>query len=105
MTRAEAIRQVLEDLRVIDAVSEPAAEDAVRVGRRLDQERARLAERGLVWWEEGNIPDSVSGAFCALVAARSSSIFAKQFDASGAEAAIAAVKSSERREPVRQEYF
>ena len=105
MTRAEAIRQVLEDLRVIDAVSEPAAEDAVRVGRRLDQERARLSEKGLVWWDAGDIPDSVCGAFCALVANRSASVFNKQFDASGAEAMIAAVKSSERREPVRQEYF
>ena len=105
MTRAEAIRQVLEDLRVIDAVTVPAAEDESRVGRRLDQERARLLERGLMWWDAATIPDSVAGAFCALVAARSASIFAKQFDASGAEAMIASVKSSERREPVRVDYF
>lgn len=105
MTRAEAIRQVLEDLRVIDAVSEPAAEDSARVGRRLDQERARLQEKGLMWWDAATIPDSVAGAFCALVAARSASIFNKQFDPSGAEAMIAAVKSSERREATPAEYF
>lgn len=105
MTRAEAIRQVLEDLRVIDAISEPAAEDSTRVGRRLDQERARLQEKGLMWWDAASIPDSVAGAFCALVAARSGSIFNKQYDATGAEAMIAAVKSSEQREPQRAEYF
>lgn len=105
MTRAEAIRQVLEDLRIIDAISEPAAEDSSRVGRRLDQEHARLSEKGLIFWDATDIPDSVSGAFCALVAARCASIFNKQFDASGAEAMIAAVKSSERRDPVRVEYF
>lgn len=105
MTRAEAIRQVLENLRVIDAVSEPAAEDASRVGRRVDQERARLSTKGLVWWDADSIPDDVSGAFCDLVSVRSMSIFAKSYDATGAEAMIAAAKSSERRELVRATYF
>ncbi len=105
MTRAEAIRQVLENLRVIDAVTEPAAEDFSRVGRRVDQERARLQEKGLVWWDADSIPDAVAGAFCDLASVRSMSIFAKQYDASGAEAMIAAAKSSERREPVRVDYF
>ncbi len=105
MTRAEAIRQVLENLRVIDAVSEPAPEDFIRVGRRVDQERARLVEKGLAWWDEDSIPDAVAGAFCDLASVRSMSIFAKQYDASGAEAQIAAVKSSERRKPVRATYY
>lgn len=105
MTRAEAIRQVLEDLRVIDAISEPAAEDSSRVGRRLDQERARLTTKGLCWWDADSIPDDVSGAFCALVASRCASIFNKQFDSTGAEPMIAAAKSSERREPQRAQYF
>lgn len=105
MTRAEAIRQVLENLRVIDAISEPAAEDAVRVGRRLDQERARLSTKGLMWWDADSIPDDVSGAFCDLVATRCASIFNKQYDSTGAEPMIAATKSSERREAQRAEYF
>ena len=104
MTRAEAIRQVLENLRVIDAVSEPAAEDFVRVGRRVDQERARLMDKGLVWWDADSIPDAVAGAFCDLASVRSMTIFAKAYDATGAEAMIAAAKSSERREPVRATY-
>ncbi len=105
MTRAEAIRQVLENLRVIDAVSEPAAEDAVRVGRRLDQERGRLSTKGLMWWDADSIPDDVSGAFCDLVSTRCQNIYAKQYDSTGAEALIAAAKSSERREPVRSTYY
>jgi hypothetical protein len=105
MTRAEAIRQALENLRVLDAADEPSAEDAAVVGRRLDQERARLTEKGLVWWDADAIPDSVAGAFCDLVAARSSPVFNKPYDASGAEAVIAAAKSSAQREPVRAQYF
>ena len=105
MTRAEAIRQVLENLRVIDAVTEPAAEDFVRVGRRVDQERARLQEKGLVWWDADSIPDAVAGAFCDLASVRSMRIFAKQYDATGAEAMIAAAKSTERREPVAATYY
>jgi hypothetical protein len=105
MTRAEAIRQVLENLRVIDAVSEPAPEDFSRVGRRLDQERARLSTKGLMWWDADSIPDDVSGAFCDLVSARSQGIFNKQYDSTGAESMIAAAKSSERREPQRATYY
>lgn len=105
MTRLEAIRQVLENLRVIDAISDPSAEDTARVGRRLDQERSRLQEKGLVWWDADDIPASVSGAFCDLVSTRCQNIYAKQYDSAGAESMIAAAKSSERREPVRQDYF
>lgn len=105
MTRIEAIRQVLENLRVIDAISDPSAEDAARVGRRLDQERARLQTKGLMWWDADSIPDDVSGAFCDLVSTRCQNIYAKQYDSAGAEALIAAAKSSERREPQRATYF
>lgn len=105
MTRAELIRQVLEDLRVIDAISEPAAEDALRVGRRVDQERARLQELGLVWWDAETIPDSVAGPFGQLVAERSANIFGKQYAAPTAQKELAALKSSETRDAVRTEYF
>lgn len=105
MTRAEAIRQVLEDLRVIDPSDEPEAADERTVGRRFDQQRARLSEIGLCWWDADAMPDAVAGAFCALVASASASAFNKQYDATKAQSAIAAVKSSERREPVRTDYF
>lgn len=105
MTRAEAIKQALQNLTVLDAISEPAAEDAATVGARLDQERARLNERGLVWWDADAIPDSVSGAFCDLVAERCQGAFGKTYSAADAEKMIAAVKSSERRDPVRVTYF
>ena len=105
MTRVEAIRQVLENLTVIDAIADPSAEDARTVGRRLDQETARLAERGLVWWDADAIPDSVAGPFCDLVATASQNAFGKQYDSTGAEAKIAAVKSTARNEPVRTLYY
>lgn len=105
MTRAEAIKQALQNLRVLDAISNPAAEDAATVGQRLDQERARLNEIGLAWWDADAIPDSVSGAFCDLVAAASQSVFAKQYDPGNAQARIAALKSSAGLDVVRAEYF
>jgi len=105
MTRAEAIKQALQNLRVLDAISNPAAEDAATVGSRLDQERARLSERGLVWWDADDIPASVSGPFCRLVAAASADAFNKAYDPTNAEKQIAALKSSEQREPVRTDYF
>ncbi|MDM8352897.1 hypothetical protein [Brevundimonas diminuta] len=105
MTRAEAIKQVLQNLRVLDAISNPAAEDAAAVGVRLDQERARLGEVGLVWWDADAIPDAVSGAFCDLVASACQNLFGKPYEAAGAQARIAAVKSSARRDVVKAEYF
>lgn len=105
MTRAELIRQVLENLKVIDAINEPSAEDAVAVGRRLDQETARLAEIGLVWWAVDDIPASVAQALSDLVAERSANTFGKQFQAVRGESRIAAVKSSARREAQTAEYF
>lgn len=105
MTRSEAIRQVLEDLTVIDGVTNPSAEDSVTVGRRLDQARAFLTTRGLCWWDEDSIPDDVSTAFCAIVAARAAAAFGKTFDASGALGEIASLKSGEERPPVRVQYF
>ncbi len=105
MTRAEAIKQALENLTVIDAISEPAPEDAAKVGKRLDQVRATLIELGLCWWDADDIPDSVAIAFCDLVATASQSVFGKQYDSGTAQARIAAVKSSARNEPVRALYF
>lgn len=105
MTRADLIRQVLENLRIIDAITEPSAEDAAAAGRYLDQETARLTEIGLVWWPAEEIPQSVSGALSDLVAERSANTFGKTFQAVRGEARIAAVKSSARREPQRAEYF
>lgn len=105
MTRAEAIKQALQNLRVLDAVSEPAAEDASRVGTRLDQVRAELSERGLVWWDEGDIPDSVAGSFCALVAAASADVFAKTYDPGKALGRIAALKSSAERPVTKTLYY
>lgn len=105
MTRAEAIKQVLENLTVLGAGEQPEAEDAETVGVRLDQERARLVETGLCWWDADAIPASVAAAFCRLVAGQSADAFGKVYDASGAQAAIAAMKSGEGREPVRADYF
>lgn len=105
MTRAEAIKQVLQNLTVLDAISQPAAEDAATVGARLDQVRAELTERGLCWWDADSIPESVSGAFCDRVAEACGPAFGKAYDANGADKRIAAVKSPEQREPIRQEYF
>lgn len=105
MTRADAIKQALENLRVIDSVSEPSAEDAVTVGKRLDQVRAELSEGGLVWWTSDDIPASIALPFCELVAEAARDTFGKSYTASGARSRIAAVKSSEQREPQRAEYF
>lgn len=105
MTRAEAIRQALQNLQVIDAIANPAAEDAAAVGDRLDQVRGELREIGLVWWDEDDIPDSAAGAFCDLVAAASATTFGKSYDPGKAMSRLAAVKSSAAREVVRAEYF
>lgn len=105
MTRVEAIKQALENLTVIDAISNPSAEDAATVGKRLDQVRAELSEIGLVWWTADAIPDAVAGAFCDLVAEASQTAFGKSYSAPSARSRIAAVKSSEKREAQRAEYF
>lgn len=105
MTRADAIKQALENLRVIDAIDEPSAEDALTIGKRLDQVRARLSEIGLVWWLPDAIPDSVALAFCDLVSEAAQSAFGKTYSAPGAQAAIAAVKSSAQTGVVKALYF
>lgn len=105
MTRADAIKQALENLTVIDAITNPSAEDAATVGKRLDQVRARLSEIGLVWWTADAIPDAVAGAFCDLVAEACQTTFGKTYSAPGAQAAIAAVKSSARNDTVRTLYY
>ena len=105
MTRADAIKQALRVLTVIDSIQEPSSEDASAMGAFVDQERARLSELSLVWWAAGEIPDAVAGAFCRLCAEAAAETFGKQFVAQGAQARIAAVKSSARREAQRAEYF
>lgn len=105
MTRADAIKQALQNLRVLDAISNPAAEDAATVGQRLDQERARLTEIGLCWWDADAIPDSVAGAFCDLVASACQTSFGKTYDPGNAQARIAALKSSAGLDVVKAEYF
>lgn len=105
MTRVDLIKQALENLKVIDAIQEPAAEDAAVVGRRLNQETARLSEIGLVWWSADEIPESVAGALADLVAARCQTTFGKTYDATDAEARIAAVKSSAQNPTVRALYY
>lgn len=105
MTRAEAIRQALENLQVIDAISNPSAEDSEAVGRRLDQVRAALLEKGLCWWDEGAIPDSVAAAFCRLVAQNSADMFGKAYDPGRAVAAIAAMKSPDERPVTKTLYY
>lgn len=105
MTRTEMIRQVLENLGVIDAIQSPSAEDAVAAGRRLDQETARLREIGLMWWTVDAIPDAVSQALSDLVAERCGPTFGKPYQAIRGEGRIAAVKSSAQREAQRAEYF
>lgn len=105
MTRAEAIKQALQNLRVLDAISSPSAEDAVTAGERLDQVSAELEERGLVWWDADNIPLSASGPFCQLVAAACADAFGKTYDASGALGRIAALKSSAERPILKVTYF
>lgn len=106
MTRAQAIKQALQNLRVLDAISNPSAEDAATVGDRLDQEHARLDERGLVWWSTDDIPAGVAGPFCRLVAAACADAFNKSYDPGNAEKQIAAIKAAaEWGEPVRTAYF
>jgi hypothetical protein len=105
MTRAEAIRQVLENLRVIDQTANPDADDALAVGKRLDQARSFLTEKGLCWWDAESIPDSVAGPFADLVAERSCNIFGKTYAAPNALKEIAGIKSSEAREAVSAQYF
>jgi hypothetical protein len=105
MTRADAIKQALQNLKVLDAISNPSAEDTVAVGTRLDQVRAELSERGLVWWDEGDIPDSVALPFCRLVAAECADVFGKTYDATGALTRIAAMKSSAERPVVKATYY
>jgi hypothetical protein len=105
MTRTEMIRQVLENLQIVDAINPPSAEDAEAAGRRLDQETATLREQGLMWWTADAIPDSVAQALSELVAERAAPTFGKQYASVRALARIAAVKSSAQREAQRGEYF
>lgn len=105
MTRQEAIRQALEELGIISPIDNPSAEDARVVGRRLDQERARLIERGLCWWDEDDIPASVADAFCCLVASCCQGVMGRAYTARRGETDIAAVKSSDRIEPQQAEYM
>ena len=105
MTRAEIIRQVLLNLRIVDAISNPSAEDAADAGRALDQRTAWLKARGLVWWDEDSVPDAVAAPLAAKVAEDCAPWFNKPFAAPKAISEIAALKSSEAREPVRTDYF
>lgn len=107
-TRSDLIRQVLEDLAVIDAISNPDANDSAAVDRRADRVTARLRELGLCWWDEETIPDAVMPALGLLVANEAAPTFGKGRDMSAEAKALrdlAKLKNTEERPIVRTEFF
>lgn len=105
MTRTDLIRQVLLNLKIIDPLSNPSAEDAADAGRALDQRTAWLKERGLVWWDADDVPDAVARPLAQIAAEDCSDWFGRPYVAPKAISQIAALKSSEDREPARATYY
>lgn len=109
-TKADLRRLVLAHLTVIDPEDTPTAGQASQLDLWIDADRAWLLERGLCWWDEDDIPAAVSGPLARFVAAGCCAAFGKankgyEAQRNPARKEIAALKSSEQRETVRQDYF
>lgn len=107
-TRTDLIRQVLEDLTVIDAISNPEANDTAAVDRRADTITSLAKERGLCWWDEDSIPDYVMPFLVKLVANESAPAFGKpQIDTLSHPGwrGLASVKNTDEITPQRPDYF
>lgn len=110
-TKAALRLLVLRELKVIGTVATAASPAQMRVcDEYIDGARAALLEGGLCWWDEDDIPEAVKVPLSKFVAAQACAAFGK--DGKGHEAKeiparkrIAALKSSEERETVRQDYF
>ena len=102
---------VLAHLKVIAAVtSAPSAAQATLCDLWIDGARGLLLERGLCWWDENDIPASVTITLTEYIAAKACGAFGK--NGKGYEekeqsswTMIASLKPSEQRETMRPDYF
>lgn len=75
-TREEFVRQVLVDLKVLDANEAPEAEDAKAVNDKTDQKFEELYEDGLIPFDlSGDIPARYFLALVAVVALECAAAF------------------------------
>ena len=69
-TRADLVRQVLEDLALVDMMDAPESDDSQLVSRRCQQELERLAEDGLIPFDldSNAIPAAYMGPLTQVIA-------------------------------------
>lgn len=107
-TRTDLIRQVLEDLTVLDAISNPDANDSAAVDRRADTITALATELGLCWWTEDAIPDQVMPFLVGLVANEAAPAFGKPKGDTMSHPGwkgLAAMKNTDERPVVQATYY
>lgn len=109
-TKAEFRRMVLSHLTVVDETENPSTEQASLLDTFIEGARGELAELGLCWWDDEEVPTAVQLPFMRYVAAQACTAFGrggKGYEAAEdtARARIAALKSSEELEEQRAEYF
>lgn len=110
-TKADFRRMVLLELKVIAHVTQaPSQTQAETCDLWIDGARAMLLEVGLCWWDEDDIPASVTLPLSKFVASQACGAFGK--DGKGheakewpARAQLAGLKSSAETETVRAAYF
>lgn len=108
-TKADLRRMVLAHLTVIDATETPDAERAALANLWIDAGVGLLSEKGLVWWDEDDIPAAVLVPLVRYIASLSPSSFGrggKGYEAyeGPSRVQIAALKSGETREVVPTDY-
>lgn len=99
-TTAQLRNRVAEDLGLKAADIDLADEDAVKIEARIASVTAFLREKGLIWWDDDQIPDAVEDGFAMMVAAMACKSFGKQnqgFEAGWEDgrAMIASIKPAE----------
>lgn len=109
-TKAALRQRILWNFGVIDETEDPSDAQADLLDTFIDSERSTLLEEGLCWWDDDDIPASVLGPLARIVGGECCDTFGKAGKGHEAKAIVArkklaALKSSEEREPTRAEYF
>lgn len=110
LTKVELRNRVAEDLKVSSPDVELDANSAQRIDNSIDDARAELAEKGLCWWTENAIPQSVAFALTLIISAQACRKFGKAgqgYEAGDADGRtrLATLKNSADIPELRADYF